>query len=322
MDISLKQFEHLLALDRHRHYGRAAETLGISQPALSRSILAVERRLGMTLFHRSRNRVEPTGAGRLLLRHARRVAAMSADLETELDELQGRAERRLSVICGHYAAELTVPRALSALMRQWPDVQINMEVADWTHGIQLLEAGTCDLAVIELSASSQQIELHAELLNDQQVFLVVRPDHPLAQQRKPQLEDLLAWPWASSRIPPRGAQQFGPGPIAAGDFDDQTGYLVPKIVASSLSTSLRLVMENDIVGITPLSVAEPHLRNGRLKLVRYAASWMRLNYGFVHEEGKPLAAAARAFMGHIRDAEAAERGRDRRLRAEFGVDDW
>ena len=322
MNLSAKHLEYVFALDRHRHYGRAAEALGISQPALSRAVLAMERRLGVVLFHRSRNGVEPTDAGRRVLRHARDVALLASELETDLAELEGRGSRKLSVVCGHYPAELTVPRALSALMREWPSVQVNMEVADWSRGIQLLEQEVCELAVIELSATSRSVELHRELLNDRQVFAVVRAGHPLAEARHPTLGELLAWPWASSQIPQRAAQRLGAGPLAAGDFDEATGYFVPKIVASSLSTSLRLVMENDIVGIAPLSVAEPWLENGRLRLVRLNAAWMRLNYGFVHDASKAPSPAVKAFMAQIRAAEKAERRRDESLRARYGVDDW
>jgi len=322
MKLSHKHLEYFFVLDRHRHYGRAAEALGISQPALSRSVLAAEKRLGVTLFNRSRNRVEPTDAGRRVLQHAREVTLLASELETDLAELEGRAKRKLSVVCGHYPAELTVPRALSALMQEWPDVQVNMEVADWSRGIQMLEQKICELALIELSAASTSVELHRELLNTRQVFAVVRAGHALAKSPQPSLEEVLAWPWACSQIPQRAAQWLGPGPIAAGDFNEASGNFVPKIVASSLSTSLRLVMENDIVGIAPLSVAEPWLENGRLRLVRLNLEWFRLNYGFVRDASHSPSSAVKAFMAHIRTAEEHERVRDAALRARYGMDAW
>ena len=322
MNLSHKHLKYIATLDRYRHFGRAADALGISQPALSRSILAMEKHLGVTLFDRSRNRIEPTGAGSLVLRHARNVALLSSELEAGLAELEGRAHRELSVVCGHYPAELTVPRALSAVMKDQPDLQINMEVADWSRGIQLLEQEICELAVIELSAKSDTLELHRELLNDRQVFPVVRDGHPLARTEQPSLEEVLSWPWACSRIPERAAQQLSPGPLAAGDFDAATGYFVPKIISSSLSTSLRLVMESDIVGIAPLTAAEHWLAEGRLRLVRLNLPWMRLNYGFVRDTGKAPSAVVQAFMERIRAAEEQEKIRDEALRARYGVEDW
>lgn len=322
MDISHKNLEHLLALDRHRHYGRAAEALGISQPALSRSILALEDRLGISLFRRSRTRVEPTAAGRLVLRHARDMSLLSTGLKSELAEMQGQAQLGLSVVCGHYPAELTVPCALSALMKTRPGVQVKMEVSDWSRGIQSLEQEFCDLAIIELSAESRSIELQRELLNDRQVFAVVNGHHPLAKNPSPTQDDVLGWPWACSVIPKRAARQLGPGPLAAGEFDEATDHFIPRIVASSLSTSLRLVMENDIVGIAPLSIADPYLRDGRLHLVRFNAPWMRLNYGFAWETGKALNPTTRDFMEEVRKTERRQAQRDRQLRKKYGVDSW
>jgi DNA-binding transcriptional LysR family regulator len=317
MNLSHKHIEYLLALDRHRNYGRAAEAVGISQPALSRSVLALEKRLDVTIFDRSNSRVVPTAAGQVLLRHARTVSQMATEVESELSALQARAQRKLSVVCGHYPAELTVPQALSALMNEQPDIQVSMEVADWSRGIQMLEQEVCDLAVIELSAVSRQLELQRELLNDQRVYPVVRSGHPLARLERPTLQDVLAWPWASSQVPQRAAAQLGAGPVRAGDFDERTGYFVPKIVASSLSTALKLVVENDIVGFAPLSVADAYLRDGRLRLVPLNARWMRLNYGFAWEARKPQSPATLAFMARMRDAEAAQRERDETLRKRY-----
>lgn len=322
MNLSHKHLEHVLALNRYRHFGLAAESLGISQPALSRSILAIEKRLGVTLFDRSSNRIEPTKAGLLLLRHARDMSLATSKLDRELAKLRGIQHRKISVVCGHYPAELTVPLALSALMKQWSDMQINMEVADWSRGIQLIEQKVCELAIIELSSRSQRIELRREVLNNQQVFAVVRSGHPLAGARRPTIGDVLNWPWACSQIPQRAAQQFGAGPFAAGDFDKDTGNFVPRIIASSLSTSLRLVMENDIVGIAPLSIAQPWLEDGHLSLVRLNAAWMRLNYGFVEDASKASSPAVLAFMAQIRAAEEREKSRNQTLRALYGVDDW
>lgn len=321
MDLSRKHLEYVLALERHRHFSRAANALGISQPALSRSILAVEKRLGVTLFDRSRNPIEPTHAGKLVLQHARDVTLLTSELNEDLAELTGGRRRQLSVVCGHYPAELTVPRALSALMKDHPEIHINMEVADWSRGIQLLEQEVCELAIIELSADSETVELHRELLNDQPVFPVVRNGHPLARNDKPSLDELLAWPWACSRIPQRAARELPSVPLAAGDFDEQTGYFVPKIISSSLSTSLRLVMESDTVGFAPLTTAEPWLAEGRLQLVRLNLPWMRLNYGFVRDASKAPSLAVKAFIERIREAEQTQKARDGALRAQYGLDE-
>ncbi len=67
MDFSLRALRHAIALARHRHYGRAAAALNISQPALSRSVAALEDVVGVQLFERGRGGVRPTEFGQLLV---------------------------------------------------------------------------------------------------------------------------------------------------------------------------------------------------------------------------------------------------------------
>lgn len=82
--ISLRQLQHLLAVAEHRNFGRAADALHITQPALSRSIQVIEAIVGASLFDRSRAGIEPTDIGRLLIRHADLLNASARDLDREI----------------------------------------------------------------------------------------------------------------------------------------------------------------------------------------------------------------------------------------------
>lgn len=322
MNLSFRQCEYLVALDRHRHYGRAADALSISQPALSRSIQTIEQQVGTNLFDRSRAGAAPNASGEIVIRHAKRVLATASSLQSELAEATGRAAQRLSIACGHYPAELSVPGALGRLMQKYPQLQLAMELADWPASIEQLENDACDLAVAELSARSEQIDLGTEPLNDRPVIFVVRPGHPLTRLAAPRLEQLLAYPWASSRIPARAAERFGPGPFAAGEIMPGEGILVPRIVASSLSGSLKLAMETDAVGIAPLTVAATHLQRGELSPVRFYQPWMRLNYGFIWDRARPLPAIAQEFMAEVRSAERRTAAQEASIQRQLGMSGW
>src|SRR5580658_6302647 len=77
---TLQQLAYLVAVDEHRHFGRAAEASFVSQPALSAQIRELERRLGVTLFERANRRVLPTAAGTAVIGRARGVLRDVDDL--------------------------------------------------------------------------------------------------------------------------------------------------------------------------------------------------------------------------------------------------
>ena len=78
----MRRLRHALALAEHRNFARAAAALHITQPALSRSIQALEEGMGVLLFDRSPRDVEPTAFGELVLRHARGLASYEAQQRT------------------------------------------------------------------------------------------------------------------------------------------------------------------------------------------------------------------------------------------------
>ena len=84
MDFDLRLLRHARALGEERNFARAARTLRLTQPALSRSIQDLERRTGIKLFDRNKGRVEPTDLGRIFLAHARELMGRAEALDREV----------------------------------------------------------------------------------------------------------------------------------------------------------------------------------------------------------------------------------------------
>ena len=212
----------LRATDRprtHRHFGRAADSLSMSQPALSRSIQSLERNLGYTLFRTAshgRRRPErrvadpprpshPGRHSRTPVRILRAGGPGPVQVVHRLWSLPGGADR---------------PGALSELDAE-PAHRCRSTWKSRTGfaSPELLESGVCDLAITELSAAGKSTELASELLNDRALHMVVRNGHPLLRLEHPGLDDILAYPWVCSHIPARVATLFGAAPVAAGDLE-------------------------------------------------------------------------------------------------------
>ena len=87
--LSFNQLRAVVALHDHRHFNRAAESISITQPALTLSIKSAEKIVGQILFDRSQRDVQATDAGLLVVKHARDILARFSDLEAAVTEFNG-----------------------------------------------------------------------------------------------------------------------------------------------------------------------------------------------------------------------------------------
>ena len=122
----IRQLNYLIALDKHRHFGRAAEACHVSQPALSNGIRELERELGITIVRRNRSFQGITPEGERVIQWVRQML-------TSLEGLRQEAGLIRSVPKGHLAIGVipTAGHAASLLSAQYREIlpQLSMEVA-------------------------------------------------------------------------------------------------------------------------------------------------------------------------------------------------
>jgi DNA-binding transcriptional LysR family regulator len=176
-----------VALADELHFGRAAERLHITQPALSQQIARLERQVGVTLFERTRTRVELTEAGEAMLRPAREAveAATAAD-ETARSHARGEAgELRLGLSPGaHYLAQTL----LADFAQARPHVRVRAHTDSSGALAAAVADGTLDLALgFCTGAGDGVVRTH---LRDDRVVLAVADDHPRAGADRVALAEL------------------------------------------------------------------------------------------------------------------------------------
>src|SRR6185436_19518971 len=116
MKIGLRDIEYFAVVAEHRHVGRAAEALGLSQPALSRSLTRLERSLETKLFTRTPKGVELTVVGTAFLSHAQRLRLSLDENEHEVhDPTKGRAAQ-LRVGANSHPVEHVLPATIETLL--------------------------------------------------------------------------------------------------------------------------------------------------------------------------------------------------------------
>lgn len=177
---TLKQLQYLVALDDTRHFRRAAERCGISQPSLSVQIANLERALNIQLVGRGRGPVTATAAGREVIDRARRILQETRDL-TEIAQrlgtgLSGTVRLGASSTLGPYF----LPHVVGRLHRDHPDLKLYIREAAPRRLIEDLDRGEHDLVLTQLPAPGPDYGV-ARLFREPLLLTVAR-DHPLANR--------------------------------------------------------------------------------------------------------------------------------------------
>lgn len=300
--LDLTLLSHAQALARHGNFARAASSLYMSQPTLSRHIAALERQLGVRLFDRGRKRVEPTAFGRLLLERAGGLTADAAELVRELRLMQGLEAGELFVGAAIYAAELSLGRAVGRLAAKHPGLRIEVTTGDWRSIIEATLSTRLDLSVLELSVVEGEKRLTVEALPRHPCVFFTRAGHPLQLEPAPTLEHLSDYPFAGPKLAPRAASAMS-RLLKQGVTDASSGDYIPPIKVDSIRLAKDAVMASDAVSLAPLAAITAELASGALVALPVKAPWLYTNYGFVHLTGRSLSPAATAFMERVRKVE-------------------
>src|SRR5512133_1502374 len=172
-----RQLAAFVAVVEKKSFSQAAERLGVTQPAVSLQIQALEKRLGVQLLDRSGRRVEPTEAGRRLYRNAQRVLAAEEQLYDELGEgerIAGRFELGASTGPGGSV----VPVILGELARSHPELSVALTVADTHRIVELVADRAIELGIVGFARRHRSVVF--EPLFRDQVVLACPPGHRFA----------------------------------------------------------------------------------------------------------------------------------------------
>jgi len=319
MSITLRQLQHARALARHGNFREAAIELDLTQPALTRSIQALERALGIELFDRLPTGVEPTPAGALLLAKSSAILQEKTELEREIRLLVGLDAGSLKVSMGPYPGHALVPRTIAGLLRKHPGLSFQLRDADWISIPGQLLSRESDIAVGETSLAEQDERLGTVPMGQNQLFFACRPAHPLTRRRRTRLTDVLGFPWAGCRSPARMGDTLGTD-ARSGTIEKSTGHFIPAVEVDTVSAAKQVAAASNALMAATLTQLEPELNSGQLALLRVTSNPLRLRYGFMFLKSRSLSPAARAFTEGFRGMKTADDEREGELRKHFGLE--
>jgi len=180
MDIAaLKAF---VAVAETGSFSRAAESVFLTQPAISKRIATLETELGTPLFDRVGRKVQLTEAGRALRSRAHTILMEVEDARRSISNLTGQIGGSLSMAASHHIGLHRLPNALKAFNQRYPQVQLDLKFMDSEGACSAIEHGDLELGVVTLPDHPSP-ELRMINVWDDPLEIVVGLDHPLAKEK-------------------------------------------------------------------------------------------------------------------------------------------
>lgn len=250
----LRHLHLLVSVADHGSLKRAAEHVGMSQPAATQAIGELERLLGAPLFERRARGMSVSDAGRVVMPVARQVLHALRESMESLSVVQGSASGLLRIGMIPAAGLSLAESLLPGFSRRHPGLQIVVVEGTPRHLLEELAAGGLNVVLLRRPAELPA-RLRFQPMAADEAVVVAGVKHPLAGRAQVSIEDLAAWPWlrAPDSVPVREV------------FDRLFEAGLPalhRVSTSSVSVIFALLRDHETLTLAPTSVADWYVGQG------------------------------------------------------------
>ena len=287
--MDLRQLRYFIALNEHRSFVRAADAMGITQPAFSRSIQGLEQEFGCVLVDRAHKELRPTPEGQVVLQHALTLVQGAALLSAEVTQMTKLDAGELHFGSGPALAVRLVPDALRHFIERHPGIRTSLLVDNAERLGQALRREQIEFFVDDIRPFEADPNFQTLALTPRRGLFFCRPGHPLLAKDSLSTNDMFDYPLATTQLP-AGIRKSLANLSGRSDFS-------PSIETEHVPALLKIVLQSNAIGvasaeeITDDSVALLHWRN----LPPHLES-LSTRCGIVTRTGYRLSPAARALI--------------------------
>ncbi|HBS0556386.1 TPA: LysR family transcriptional regulator [Klebsiella pneumoniae] len=292
--IRLRHLHTFVAVAQQGTLGRAAETLNLSQPALSKTLNELEQLTGTRLFERGRLGAQLTLVGEQFLTHAVKVLDALNSAGQALNRKEGLNNDIVRIGALPTAALGILPTVIGQFHKQQKDITLQVATMNNTMLLAGLKSGEIDIGIGRMSDPELMSGLHYELLFLESLKLVVRPGHPLLQETVT-LSRVMEWPVVVS---PKGTVRRQ----NAEALLQSQGCKMPAGCIETLSASLsrQLTVDFDYVWFVPSGAVKDDLRRGVLTALPIATQGAGEPIGILTRVDATLTPGTQTLLSAIR----------------------
>lgn len=178
--MNISHYRYVIAIAEHQNMSKAAQSLYISQPALTRSINKLEQTLGVKLFDRDVSPIRLTYAGTVFLQEARRILQINDQLHISMQEIASSEQGKLVLGIPGERGSSYLPVLLPAFSRICPKIEVQIVEGHSNILEEKMEAGDVDLSIYTMPVASSSIEY--EIVTEEPMVIISGRNSDFAQQ--------------------------------------------------------------------------------------------------------------------------------------------
>ena len=300
--MELRDIEYFEEIAEQRHLGRAAERLGLTQPALSKSLRRLEEAMQVKLFNRNAKGLELTAEGSLLLARARDLRLSLRNVAREVSDVSEGRAGHLRIGVGPTIPTRLISSSLAKLLTDAPRIAARVTISDADEIIPALRKGELDLNINVMHVSPPEGLCYVRLYEEEYVVCASK-DHRLCSQSEVRLEELRNARWALTEpvLPTQQKLRL---------VFEEHGLPRPQVTLECRSLSLRLqaVVSSDLLAYTSRRMIDQAVAEGYAVAVLplQELAWRR-PVGAIHRNEPYLHSAARRFIDILKACSSEHR---------------
>ncbi len=161
-------------------FTKAAETLHMTQPAVTFQIRQLEEHFNTRLFDRTHNRISLTAAGQRVYEYADRILALYGEMDSRVRELTGDVSGILIIGASTTIAEYVLPGLLGEFQVQYPDVNVRLSVSNSLGVVHMVESNAVDVGIVESPVTNKNLVV--DVCWHDELMFICPPNHPFARK--------------------------------------------------------------------------------------------------------------------------------------------
>ncbi|MFS1288218.1 LysR substrate-binding domain-containing protein [Pseudomonas piscis] len=300
--LRLRQLRLVLALQEFGSLRRAAEHIGMTQPAATKMLHEAETLLGVELFERLPRGMRATPFGETVIYYARMVFAELSGMREELVSLESGNLGRVTVGAIPALASGLLTRTIATLKQSHPRLSMSIQVDTSDVLVQALLQEQLDVVLGRIPAGARAEELLFDSLGEEALCVIAGARNPLAQATQLDWAQLQEQTWVLQQHP-------SPMRSIVNQVFHNARVDIPSSIVetTSIMTLLSLVQQTDMIGVTPVSVVEDYLGRHLLAVLPIQFQARLPPFGLITRRQRIQSSAMQAFMDAVRQEQAPMR---------------